>query len=181
MLFDDAFAEPGLSSAQPPMPAMATVAAAPPAMTVRRSIPAGIAAGRLRARGFPRFVSRVRPVAVPRDQRQRLGFAEAQRQVDLVDEDGDIDVPLLCTGSLVLDERAFLADRTLAPGDNDAFGGVELFFDRMAPLGASADLLVPPDGIALTLQGIDERLHAALVFSLVRDENVAHRSAPGPL
>src|SRR5439155_15937929 len=89
-----------------------------------------------------------------------------------------IDVPLLRPRRFVLDEGAFRPDRALAPRDDHAFGCVELGLDRLAPCGAAADLLVPPNRIAVRLQRFHQRLHPPPVFRLVRDEHVTHQSAP---
>jgi len=119
---------------------------------------------------------RIITVSVPTGERQGLGLAKTERQVDLVDRDRDIYAPLLRARCLVLDERSLWAHRPLAPHDDDAFGGVQLCFDFVAPGGAAADLLIPPDAVALGLQRLDQRPNPLPVLGFVGDENVRHRA-----
>ncbi len=49
-------------------------------------------------------------------ERKRLGLAEPQRDVHFVDCDRDVNMALLCSRRLVLDERAFPAHRATGDG-----------------------------------------------------------------
>ena len=155
MLSDDALAALERRKAQPPTPATAAAATAPPAMAVRRSTRgpkswlndwrpfiADIPSDRCQ----DGVIVRIGTVAVPARQRKSLGLSEAERQVDLVDQHRNIDMTLLSPRRFVLDERPFGSDGPLAPHHDDAAGGVQLILDGLAPGGAAADLLIPPNG-----------------------------------
>src|SRR5690348_6707447 len=115
---------------------------------------------------------------MPANQAQCLGLAKTQRQMDLVDDHWNIDVALLGACRFVLDKFAVRSGGAPAPDDDHAFGGVELGLDRLAPRSSAANLRVPPDRKAASLERIDKRLHAPPILSLVRDEYVRHRAAP---
>jgi hypothetical protein len=85
-------------------------------------------------------------------------------------------VPLLGASRLVANELPFGPDRAPAPDDDYAFGRIELPLDRLAPLVAGADMLVPPDGISVGLKRLDQRQYATPVLGLVRDEHVGHQA-----
>ena len=104
---------------------------------------------------------------VPTGERQRLRFAEAERQVNPVDRDGHVDLPLLGARRFIVDEGAFRPNRSLAPDDDHASCGIELGLDLVAPGRATADLLIPPDRKAVCLKRIDQRLHPPPILGLV--------------
>ena len=155
---------------------MAMLAIAPLASTVRRS--RYFCDSRWLGEPFPSardffhrrkyvLIVRIGSIAVPADERTRLGSAEPKWWMHSVDCDWKIDVPLLRAACLVLDECAFGPHGAFAPYHDDAFCRVQLGFDCLSPSRPAADLLVPPDRIAVRLQIVDERLHAPPVFSLV--------------
>jgi len=123
---------------------------------------------------------RVGAVAVPALERRRLALPEAQWRHHRIDQHRDIDAALLRPRRLLADEPAFGPDRPFAPHDDDGFRFVELPFDGFAPGVADADMLVPPDGKALGLQRLDQRLHAAAILGLIRDKDVRHPEPPPP-
>src|SRR5207244_8395517 len=67
------------------------------------------------------LIVRIGPIAVPADERTRLGPAEPKWWMNSVDCDWKIDVPLLRAACLVLDECAFGPHRPFAPYHDDAF------------------------------------------------------------
>ncbi len=169
-----ASAAPGLSRNQPPMPGRGE--RGPAADQQRPARDARPANGRRwrgwwlepdhRARGIEHIADTavVVAVALPADQRQRLGLAEAERRVDLVDPDRQIGAAAQRPRRFVADETAVRAGRALAPHDDDAGGLVEWRGDLVAPLVAAADMRIPPDRQALGL----------------RARRPAARPAPGP-
>ena len=121
-----------------------------------------------------RLITQIGRVAVPSAQRCCLTLAESERRLDRIDQDRNIDAPTLRAGSLRSNELPFGADRALAPDDKDAASTVELLLDCLAPRVPSADMLVPPDGEAIRLQRLHQRLDATPVFRFVGDEDVGH-------
>ena len=140
----------------------------------RRWIPADVPPGR----GKNSLVASIQAVAAPPGQRQGLGASETKRQLDLVQGDRNVHLPLLGARSLILDERASGSHRVFGPRNNHAFCGIELRLDGVAPARAAADLFVPPDRKAIGLQRFDEQFDPAPIFSLVGDEYVRHSRPP---
>jgi hypothetical protein len=114
----------------------------------------------------------IRPIPVPALQRDGLDFTEAERGFTGVDADRQIDSPSLSTACLVTHKIPVMATRTLAPGDDDAFGRIQMLVDILVPIGAAADVGVPPDGETFSLERSNQRRQAGAILRLVRDENV---------
>ncbi len=93
-------------------------------------------------------------------------------------------MPLLSPRRLVANKATAWPLRMLAPSDDDAFGGVELPLDLLAPVIARFDVLIPPDRQSVGFKGLKERFNALAVLRLVRQENVGcpkHEAKPPPL
>lgn len=111
-------------------------------------------------------------ISAPTRKRDGLHFTESERQIDRVEANGQICAPLSRLAGFVAYELAFRSDRAFRPRHQDAFGSFEMLFDVTAPVGAAADMRVPPDVEALGLKRSNERLQAGAVLGLVRDENI---------
>ena len=116
-------------------------------------------------------------LALPADKIDRLDFAEAERRLDHIDLDRDVASGGLRRARLVAHEAAFGPDRARAPRDDDAARGVEMLLDFLAPVGAAADMRVPPNVKAFGLKRGDQRLQSRPVLRFVRDEYFVHRHA----
>ena len=158
----------GLSSSHPPVPASCDCANADAARDRCAAGDARLAGMDVRmGNGFARDVASngvhhgleppVRAIALPAFQRQRLDLAEAERRLDPVEADRDISIAPLRAPRLVAHEMAVMADRALAPRDDHAFGGLEMLLDILVPIGAAADMGVPPDAEAFGLERLDKR------------------------
>jgi hypothetical protein len=80
----------------------------------------------------------------------------------------------------VANEITFAACGAPTPGDDDAFGSVEMFLDIFAPVASAADMAVPPDTEAFRFKRRDERQETGSVFGLVREEYVGRTDNCSP-
>jgi hypothetical protein len=119
-----------------------------------------------------RLEPRVGPIALPVFKRQRLDLAETERRLNSVEADRDIRIAFLRSPRLVADEMSVMADRSLGPSDDHAFGSLEMLLDILVPVGAATDAGVPPDAEAFCFQCLDERDKARAILRLVRQEHV---------
>ncbi|GAA4723844.1 hypothetical protein GCM10023325_21850 [Sphingomonas lutea] len=106
-------------------------------------------------------------------------LTKAERWADIVDCDREVVTGLLRRACFVTDEAAFRADGALAPDDNHHLGRVEMAFDLLPPVGAAADMLVPPDVEAFRLERFDQGDQPLAVLRLVGDEDVIRRVGHG--
>jgi hypothetical protein len=119
-----------------------------------------------------REIARVRPIAFPALERERLHFAEPKRRLDCIEADWQVSAAALGPCRFVPNEISLSTDRARRPGHDHAFGGVEMFLDVFAPVRAAADVLVPPDSEAFSFECFNERCYARAVFGLVRQEHI---------
>src|SRR5215213_5566674 len=130
------------------------------------------------------LIARVRAVAFPALERDRLHLAKAERWLDRIEANRQVSAPSLRARRFIADEIAFAADRAFAPRDDYALRGVEMFLNVLAPMRAAPDVGVPPDAEAFRLQRLNERNKPCAILSFVRDKNIrrwtCHR-APGPI
>ena len=61
---------------------------------------------------------------------------------------------------------------TFAPHDDHAFRSVEMFLNIFAPMGAAADMSVPPDGETFRFERGDQWAKSGAVLGLVRNKYV---------
>jgi len=111
-------------------------------------------------------------ISAPTFKRDGLHFTESERQIDRIETQGQIGAPSFRLAGFVAYELAFRSDRPSRPCHQDAFGSFEMFFDVTAPVGAAADMRVPPDVEAFGLKRSNKRLQTGAVLGLVRDENI---------
>jgi hypothetical protein len=111
--------------------------------------------------------ARIGPIAFPPPKRNGLNFPETKGWIDGIKPDRQVGAALSRTSSLVPNEIALCADRALGPNDDNAFGRIEMFLDIFAPMGAAADMSVPPDGETFFLKRGDQRAESRSVFGLV--------------
>jgi hypothetical protein len=123
-------------------------------------------------RGRDRLEPRVRAIAAPTFQGQCLDFTETKRRLNGIEADRQIDAAPLCLRGLVTDEITVAGNRTLAPGNNHASGGVEVILDVFTPVRARTDVGIPPNRKAVRFEGADQRLQSGLVLSLVLQEHI---------
>lgn len=105
-----------------------------------------------------RSVARIGGIALPRGQLQGLRLAKAQRRIDLVDRNREVDLATLGAARFVPDEASFRTRRPFAPYDDDAAGSIEMLRDRFTPCFPAAYARIPPDRQALSLKPFDEGL-----------------------
>lgn len=114
----------------------------------------------------------VRTIAGPTTQRDGLDFSEAERRFHRIEADRNIYISSLRAARFVTNKIAVMADRPLGPDDDDAFGGVEMFLDVLAPVSAATDMRIPPHAEAFGFQGSNQRLDARSVLGLIGYEYV---------
>src|SRR5215217_8408445 len=83
--------------------------------------------------GEDRAVTRVRAIAPPIVERDRLGLTKAERRFDFVDSYGKVSVAAKRARRLIADEMPFRADRALAPYNDHATGVFQVAGDGLAP------------------------------------------------
>ena len=123
-------------------------------------------------------VARVVAIAFPALERERLSLTETERRFHLVDPHRQIGAEPRGACRLVPDEAAGRPDRSFAPDDNDAPGGLQMPEDGVAPFLAGRDVRVPPDRLAIGFQCADQRYDARPVLGLVGQEDFTHRRSP---
>ena len=87
-------------------------------------------------------------------------------------------MPALRARRFIPNEITVLAHRSFAPHDDNAFGLFKLTLDRVSPFLAAADVHVPPNRQAVSLDCLNQRRNPLAILRLVRDEYVGHAAAP---
>ena len=99
--------------------------------------------------------TRVVAVTFPSFERNRLDLPKPERWIDRIQTNRQIGASLSGSVGFVANEVALDAHGTLAPHDDDAFRRVQMLLDVLAPMRASADVSVPPNGEAFRFKRSD--------------------------
>src|SRR5437868_10087477 len=109
----------------------------------------------------------VRWVSLPPFERNGLNFAEAKRGIHRIEANRQIGAALPRTTGFIANEIAFWPCGAFAPNDYHAFRGIEVFLDIFAPVGAAADMGVPPDAETFRLKRRDQRPESCSILRFV--------------
>ena len=116
--------------------------------------------------------TRIISVPSPSFERNRLDLSKPKRWFDGIQPNRQVRAPLPSPVGFVANEVALGTYGTPAPHNDDTFRRIQMFLDVLAPMSASADVGVPPDGKAFRFKRRDQRPKARAILSLVRNEYV---------
>src|SRR5215208_3269096 len=119
-----------------------------------------------------RLKAGIRSVPLPTLQRNGLDFTEPKWRLDWIETNGQIYPAFSRTRRFVAHKIALRADGAAAPYDDDAFCCVKMRLDVFAPMGAAANVSVPPDSEPFALERRHQGQKASPVLRLVRHKNV---------
>ena len=101
--------------------------------------------------------TRIISVPSPSFERNRLDLSKPKWWFDGIQPNRQVRAPLPSPVGFVANEVALGTYGTPAPHDDDTFRRIQMFLDVFAPMSASADVGVPPDGKAFRFKRRDQR------------------------